>query len=167
MSQANLDGQHPARMAGLTTIDRLAERIKKHERFRSLVYDDATGKTIAPGTKVQGIATIGYGRNLATRGITPAEANVLFGNDLDICISETRRALPWIKDLDDARWSVIVEMAYNVGVPGLLKFKRTLASIQAGDYETAAVQMLESLWAEQVGKRAIVLAEIMRTGVWS
>lgn len=166
MSQANLDGRHPAQ-AAYSAIDRLAARIKQHEGFRALVYDDATGKTIVPGTKVRGIATIGYGRNLATRGITPAEANVLFGNDLDICISETRRALPWIKDLDDARWSVIVELSYNLGTPKLLKFKRTLASVQAGDYETAAVQMLESAWAEQVGKRAIVLAEIMRTGKWS
>lgn len=166
MSQANLDGRHPAQ-AAYSAIDRLAARIKQHESFRRLVYDDKTGKTIAPGTKVQGIATIGYGRNLATRGITQAEGDYLFANDLDICISETRRALPWIKDLDDARWSVIVEMAYNTGLPTLLKFKRTLASVQAGDYETAAVQMLESRWAEQVGKRARILAEIMRSGAWS
>ena len=166
MGQEQLDGQHPAQTKTPLAVDLLMARIKKHESLRLSVYDDATGKPIVPGSVVKGIPTIGFGRNLK-RGITENEAVYLLTNDVDTVISEVRRALPWVKDLDHARWSVIMELGFNLGVPGLLEFKRTLASVKAGDYETAAVQMLESKWADQVGKRAITLAEIMRSGSWS
>jgi len=160
-----LDGQHPAQTKTPLAVDMLMARIRKHEGLRLSVYDDATGKPIVPGSVVQGIPTIGFGRNLK-RGITENEAFYLLSNDVETVISEVRRALPWVKDLDHPRWSVVMELGFNVGVPKLLEFKRTLASIKAGDYETAAVQMLESKWADQVGKRALTLATIMRTSEW-
>lgn len=160
-----LDGAHPAQTKTPLAVDLLKARIRKHEGLRLSVYDDATGKPIVRGSLVQGVPTIGFGRNLK-RGLTENEAHYLLSNDVDTVISEVRRALPWVKDLDHPRWSVIMEMAYNTGTPRLLEFKRTLASVKAGDYETAAVQMLQSKWADQVGKRALTLAEIMRTGEW-
>jgi len=55
-------------------------------------------------------------------------------------------------------------MAFNLGVPRLLKFKKTIAAIQREDWEEAAEQMLMSKWAIQVGSRAYRLADIMLTG---
>jgi lysozyme len=59
---------------------------------------------------------------------------------------------------------VLLDMSFNLGIVGLLRFKNTLATIRRGDYSKAAAMMLDSLWARQVGKRAVRLAEMMRTG---
>ena len=56
--------------------------------------------------------------------------------------------------------------AFNLGPAGLLKFGRTLSAVEQGDYETAAVEMLDSRWAGQVGQRATRLSEMMLTGEW-
>ena len=57
-------------------------------------------------------------------------------------------------------------MAFNLGVNGLLGFRKTLALIEAGDYTKASVEMLDSKWARQVKGRATRLSEQMRTGKW-
>ena len=53
-------------------------------------------------------------------------------------------------------------MAFNMGTNGLLKFKKTLALIESGDYQTASAEMLNSRWAKQVGSRAEKLSERMK-----
>jgi lysozyme len=55
-------------------------------------------------------------------------------------------------------------MAFNLGVEGLKRFKDTLSSVQAGEYQEAAKCMLDSKWASQVKGRAVRLANMMRTG---
>jgi lysozyme len=62
---------------------------------------------------------------------------------------------------------VLVGMAFQMGTEGLLKFKNTLAMVQAGDYESAAKGMLQSLWARQTPERAARMAKQMRTGEWT
>jgi lysozyme len=57
-----------------------------------------------------------------------------------------------------------MDMAFNMGVPRLCKFKRMWAAIYDGDYTTAAVEMLDSRWATQVGTRAIKLSKAMEEG---
>ncbi len=73
--------------------------------------------------------------------------------------------LPWWRELTAERGEVIANMAFNLGVEGLLAFRRTLQAVQAGDYGLAAERMLASEpWRSQVGRRAERLAEQMRTG---
>lgn len=55
-------------------------------------------------------------------------------------------------------------MCFNVGVSGLLAFKRMLAACERGDYGRAAEEMLDSKWAKQVGGRADELARMMQEG---
>jgi len=74
--------------------------------------------------------------------------------------------LPWFTELDEVRQAVLVDMGYNLGIDGLLKFKRTLGSVESGNYANAAIQMLESKWATQVGHRAERLSDMMETGEW-
>lgn len=57
--------------------------------------------------------------------------------------------------------NILADMSYNLGVGGLLKFKKTLKHIEAGDYVAASVEMLRSKWALQTGSRAIRLSEKM------
>ena len=132
---------------------KLAEQLKKHEGMRLKPYTDTVGKL-----------TLGIGRNLEDKGITEQEALFMLNNDVDYFYGQLNKKLTWFKSLDDARQNVLVNMAFNLGVGGLLTFKKTLALIGEAKYELAAKEMLNSKWAKQVGYRAEELAEQMRTG---
>jgi lysozyme len=71
----------------------------------------------------------------------------------------------WWDTIGDLRQDVLVNMAYNLGLHGLLAFHDTLAFIGQHDYADAASAMLQSKWAKQVPNRAHRLSEQMRTGV--
>ena len=55
-------------------------------------------------------------------------------------------------------------MLFNLGLPRLKTFKKFLAACEAGDFDLASVEMLDSKWASQVGNRAIELSEQMKAG---
>ena len=114
-----------------------------------------------------GYWTIGVGRLIDKRkggGLSDAEIDFLLSNDIDRFEKQVIDALPWYSRLDDVRQRVLVNMAFNLGIAGLLGFKNTLAMIERGDYAGAAKGMLASKWAGQVGERAKRLAIMMETG---
>ena len=76
-------------------------------------------------------------------------------------------ALSWWRGLDDARQDVLAQMAFQMGVTGVVKFRTALAHVQAGRYGEAADALLKSAWARQTPARAKRLAEQMRTGASS
>ena len=61
------------------------------------------------------------------------------------------------------RWRLI-SMAYNLGGPRLAGFRRMRAAIAADDWPRAAAEALASRWAQQTGRRAIHIADLMRAG---
>jgi lysozyme len=132
----------------------LLDQIKRDEGLRLTPYKDSVG-----------VLTIGYGTNL-DEGIDRGEAEYLLANRLNNKKLELLRALPWVADLDEPRQAVLFNMAYNLGVPGLLKFKNTLAMVRTAQYAQAAANMLQSKWASQVGDRAVRLSKQMETGSW-
>ena len=134
---------------------KLAEQLKKHEGLRLKPYTDTVGKL-----------TLGIGRNLEDKGITEQEALFMLNNDVDYFHGQLNKKLTWFKNLDDARQNVLVNMAFNLGVAGLLTFKNMLDAVRMGLFLVAAEEMLDSKWAKQVGYRAEELAEQMRTGVF-
>lgn len=145
----------------------LEDQLERQESYRRFVYDDATGQEIVPGYTVQGNPTIGYGRDLMTEGISKEEAMVLLRHDIDRAWREVTSHLPWAESqLSVIRFGVLVNMAFNMGLQGLLGFTQMLSALQAGNYEQAAKAMLDSLWYQQTGSRAQALAEQMRTNRW-
>ena len=138
----------------------LEDQLERQESYRRFVYDDATGQEIVPGYTVQGNPTIGYGRDLMTEGISKEEAMVLLRHDIDRAWREVTSHLPWAESqLSVIRFAVLVNMAFNVGLQGLLGFTQMLSALQAGNYEQAAKAMLDSLWYQQTEGRAQALAE--------
>jgi lysozyme len=133
--------------------NRLIRQLRLHEGERLKPYRCTAGKL-----------TIGVGRNLEDRGITAQEAAYLLGNDITSTQAALLKALPWVGTLDDVRQRVLIDMAFNMGLGTLLTFRRTLAAVQAGQYQQAAAMMLESRWAGQVGQRAKRLSQMMATG---
>lgn len=129
------------------------EQLIVHEGFELMPYTDTVGKV-----------TIGVGRNLTDRGISEDEALYLLKNDISLHKEELERSFPIVKSLDSVRYYVLLDMAFNMGIPRLQKFRRMWVYIQTSDYDKAAIEMLDSKWATQVGRRAKNLSEQMRTG---
>jgi len=142
-------------------MNRLVEMIARHEG-RNL---DGNGRHKAYRDSL-GIMTIGYGRNLDERGISEDEARYLLANDVADHRNELIVHLPWVQGLDEVRQAALVDMAFNIGIPRLMGFKKMLAACREKDWITAAKEMLDSRWAEQVGFRAVELAEMMKSGEW-
>lgn len=123
------------------------------------------GLVLNPYKCTSGALTIGVGRNLDARGISKAEAMFMLDNDLNDCISQLQTHLGDIYlRLNDTRKLVLVNMCFNLGIFGLLQFRKTIAYLRAKEYDNAAKEMLDSKWAKQVGNRAKELAEMMRKG---
>ena len=131
-------------------LERIKKQLMDHEGYGPKVYEDTVG-----------ILTIGYGRNLEDKGITEAEAEYLLGNDIHEVESELRERLPFFENLSSIRQEILISMGYNLGINGLLKFKKMLAALENYDYELAADEMLDSKWATQVKGRARDLAQLM------
>ena len=124
----------------MTFIDEL----KDSEGFRGMPYDDHLGNP-----------TIGYGTLLP---ISPAEGELLLKHRLEISTEQLGHALA-VRGIEAATlppgpWQALRDMAYNMGVPRLMGFKRMLAAIEKEDWPTARAEALDSKWAQQVPNRA-------------
>ena len=128
----------------------LIDNIKISEGYRSKVYKCTAGYD-----------TIGYG--FAIKDLE---------HDEDICdmilewkvaklVERLESNLPYLPSLPKEVQDVLIEMAYQMGVSGLLKFKKTLMYIETKDYKDASVEMLDSRWAKQTPNRAKKLSDIM------
>ena len=136
------------------TVTDLRGQLIRDEGVRLKLYMDSLG-----------VPTIGVGRNLRDRGISLSEADALLDNDIREALTLAER-LPWVLDLDEARRGVLYNMAFNLGVQGVLGFTKTLALIHDRRYAEAAAEMLRSDWAKQVGARAERLSLQMEEGRW-
>ena len=105
------------------TINLLVEELTRDEGMRLTVYDDATGAPLKINSVVQGHPTIGIGRALDVRGITPDEAKYLLANDIAAFTLGLQQAYVWFNGLDDVRQRALVNMAFNIGLAGLAEFR--------------------------------------------
>ena len=157
--------------------ENFVNKLIAHEGLRLQVYQDTLG-----------IDTIGIGRNLEDRGITQeeldwmdipnikavyeygiteADAMYLAQNDVQIVEEELLRAHPCVEDLDAVRQLVLMDMAFNMGVPRLRKFAKMWNAVHENKFDIAAKEMLDSRWAIQVKSRSTKLAHAMHHGEFS
>lgn len=138
----------------MSMLTDLETQLIEHEGMRLDMYPDSVG-----------IQTIGVGRNLEHVGLrSEDEARYLLRNDILHVQAELLRQLVWFENLDAVRQRVLLDMAFNLGTAGLMRFEKTLAYVAELQYAAAAQEMLDSKWARQVGRRAQVLSEMMATG---
>jgi len=137
----------------------IEEQLGRDEGRKSSAYQDQYGYwTIGIGTCVD--ATKGC-------GITDEEMDLLLANRIAKNKSQIQEQFPWTTSLDEARFGVLLNMSYQLGMHGLGEFRQFLAALQQGDYEAASAHMLDSKWAKQDSPdRAQRLSEQIKTGVW-
>lgn len=146
---------------------RLIASLVVDEGIRLKVYDDATGKPIVPGSVVIGHPTIGIGRALDTKGCTEQEAYQWCSNDIEEKKNGLVAGIDFWPQLDDVRQNVLIEMAFQMGVTGLLAFHGMLGAMKAQDWRSAADAGLDSAWARETSARARKLMTMLASGAWS
>lgn len=132
------------------------DQIMRDEGLRLQAYQDSLG-----------VWTIGYGTNLQVLEIDEATARAWMTHEVQRIRTALDIRLPWLKHLDEPRVAAVVNLAYNVGVIGLLKFRRMLEALKERDYAQAAAEIRSSLYATQVGPRAQRIARQIQEGEWT
>ena len=147
-------------------LEKLKEIITEHEGRRSLVYDDATGKTLTKGSTLIGYPTISVGRELSGFGLSDDEMDYLLDNDIKRCIEEIERQnYSWWPGLNDARRTVIISQVFNMGLSRFRGFKKQIKALERKDFTRASEEMRSSRWYNQNTSRVESLAVWMDSGI--
>ena len=128
----------------------LIDNIKISEGFRSKVYKCT-----------EGYDTIGYGFAIKDLELDEDICDMILERQVAKLVERREKNLPYLPSLPKDAQDVLIEMAYQMGVSGLLKFKKTLMYVESKDYKDASVEMLDSRWAKQTPNRAKKLSDIM------
>ncbi|MGL5315319.1 MAG: cysteine peptidase family C39 domain-containing protein [Peptostreptococcaceae bacterium] len=145
----------------------MLDQLKRHEGFRDRPYR-------CPANKL----TIGYGFNMESglfpketvqrwmsNGITVGEAEEVLKEEA-IRIYNKFMEYEWFQNLSPTRKIAIVNMGFNMGTGGVMKFKNTINKMVSGDWEGAEKGILDSLYARQVPNRAKEIARMIKTGAY-
>tara|TARA_R110002020_G_scaffold469915_1_gene695297 strand:- start:602 stop:1045 length:444 start_codon:yes stop_codon:yes gene_type:complete len=140
------------------TLQRLSDQLIAHEGMELRLYKCPAGKW-----------SIGAGRNLQDRGITEDEARHLLNNDIRISIDELTNTFRWFTRLDETRQAAMVELHFNLGLSNLKTFTKTLGLIAEAvegrvAWHDVGRELLNSKWADQVGRRSQVIADMLIIG---
>lgn len=127
------------------------EMIQRHEGLRLKPYRCSQGKL-----------TIGYGRNLEDRGISLDEAELLFERDLSRVERELIQHLDFYEGLSPKGQAILLDIAFNLGIRGLLGFRKMLVALNEKNYEVVVSEIESSNWAKQVPRRAEELCDMVR-----
>jgi len=137
----------------------VAEQIERFEGRRCQAYRDTLGKW-----------TIGVGHCSSDvhEGAewTDSQVSYQLARDIENATLACRHMLPWFDALNEPRQAVLIGMAFQLGITGLLGFHGTLDAIRDEHFADAAEHMRQSKWAQQTPNRVRVLAAQMDSGEW-
>ena len=135
----------------MSAIDLAVTRLKVDEGFRATTYVDTRGNM-----------SVGYGCNLDA-GISEYAASALLTAQATEC-ANALATYTWSNGLNDVRASVLIELCFNLGMNGLMKFQKMIAAIRSGDWQSAYDQLLDSDAARELPARYQMLADMLLTG---
>ena len=135
-------------------VSNIYEQLKRDEGVERAMYRDSLGNP-----------TIGVG-HLLTNPLSDRAIQVLLEDDVRVASETLTTRCPWVTTLSDARRGVFLNLTFNMGIDGLLGFQKMLRAAQAGSWDVAAAELLHSVYAKQVGDRAVRLATQLREDRW-
>ena len=130
----------------------LLNQIKKHEGFRSQVYECT-----------EGYDTIGYGFAIKDLELSEGVCDIILTEKLAKLQLGISNKFEWFDDSPVIVKDVVINMCYQLGLSGFSKFKKTIYYLETEQYEEASMEMLDSLWAKQTPSRAKDLSEQIST----
>lgn len=132
---------------------KLKRSLRSHEGEKLKMYLDSVGK-----------ATIGCGHNLSDKPISQRASDVILEDDINDTITGLVKTYSWFTSLDDCRQRALTDMAFNVGLGGLLKSPKMLDALSKGQWQVAHDEALNGPWSHQVDNRAVEIANMFLTG---
>lgn len=139
-------------------MSNIVDDLVRDEGFKPLAYRDHLGKL-----------TVGIGFLIDPEEQGRIEMPRAVANLWMLEILKERRkaldaAIPWWRDLSEGRQRALLNMSYQLGVAGLLKFKKMLALLEGRIWKAAALEALDSRWARQTPERAERICDLLRSG---
>lgn len=136
----------------------LNKELRRDEGVERMPYIDTVG-----------VATVGVGHNMEAKPLpaswkfplSDSQVDALLSQDLESVFAGLNKRLPWWTTLTPGRQRCLANMAFNLGIDGLLTFTNTLRAVKEGRYADAATGMRASKWAKQVGKRSDRMCDLM------
>jgi lysozyme len=150
----------------------LLEQMIRHEGLRFVPYKDTVGKwTIGIGRNIDDKpltdrewAHLGHGRDFTKRPLTKPEAIYLWKRDIAECVADLSQ-FPWWEPLNDVRQRALIDLRFNLGPSRFRGFSKMIRAIKAGDFDTAAAELLDSKWRTDVGSyRSNRLSDMLKLG---
>jgi len=130
----------------------LLASVRAHEGYRRQAYRDSVG-----------VLTIGYGYNVEN-GMPRPLAELVMRWYVEQALEFLATYSTWFPRLSENRQRALVEMVYQLGASRFVRFVKMIRALEAGDFDQAAAEMLDSQWAQQTPKRAEHCAQLMREG---
>lgn len=134
-------------------IKELKTRLRQEEGVKQFPYVDTTGHT-----------TIGVGHNLTDRGLSERIIESILDEDISIALTDVQSTFPVFWTYSINRQIVILDLMFAMGKTTFRKFEKMIQAIKYGYWEKASAELLDSLWARQVGHRSLVLAQMLEEG---
>lgn len=139
-------------------MSRLTELIEAQEGRKKTVYLDS-----------EGFWTIGVGCLVDARkggGLRDEEIDFIRDNRIALATSDVKHQFPWFVGLNEPRQAVLISMCFQMGLSGLLGFKKALAAMRDERWADAEREMRDSLWFKQTPERAGRMAHQIFSGAW-
>ncbi len=137
----------------ISISESLVDSIIQDEGYRSSVYLDSLGKP-----------TIGYGFLVDALELQEDVCNVILYRKLEKLVKDIKFNMRWFDDMPEKIQDVIINMCYQLGVAGFMKFKKTIQLLKNKQWNRASVEMLNSRWGrEQTPQRALRLSKIVKS----
>lgn len=140
-----------------------------HEEFLQKVYamlERHEGRSAKMYRCPAGYLTVGVGHNLEANPLPESVIDALLREDVAAVIEKLDKSIPWWRALNDVRRAALIDMGFNLGVGGLLGFRKALAFLQQHQYDKAADEFADSKWYTQVGDRGKRIVKMIRFGTW-
>ena len=139
-------------------IERLKKQVIANEGVRKTAYKDTLNNwTIGVGHLIR----LPDEEYLLDKELTDLEVDQIFVTDLNQAINDARKFID-ADSIPDEAFEVVVDMAFNLGLPKLMAFQNFQQALRDKDFVKASYEMLDSLWAKQLPNRSKRLAKIMR-----
>ena len=140
----------------------MGDELERDEGRRYVIYTDT-----------QGHRSTGIGHNLDASPVPSAwvypltddEIDQLLDHDLSVTIAALDLHIGWWRTLDEVRQRCVCNVAFNIGIEGLMGFHEALPELKAGNFINASQEFQDSDWYREVGDRAVRICSAIRTGV--
>lgn len=133
-------------------------RLRAEEDVRHLAYNDATGKTVT--CRPEGNLSIAVGINLEF-GLDDEEIAFITRRRLAI-VAASLSSFDWYRRCNPVRRSVLLDIAFNGGTVGLLRFQKMIAAIAGDQWDVAAREC--RVKNPELASRYVALSKLLYRG---